>query len=98
MYKIAEVLHKNGEELDQVYEGNPKRSTNRPSAKRIFNAFNGIAIALIFGNYKLEYAIMTKLEPVQIKILKLLGIDLEVYTHLADKIQIFFSEKIISET
>lgn len=97
-YRIAEALNKNDEELEQVYDGNPKRSTQRPSAKRIFNAFDGIAIALIFGNYKLEYAIMTKLEPVQIKILKLLGIKIEVYTKLVEKIQIFFSEKIISET
>ena len=97
-YKMAQALHKNDDELDRVYGGNPKRSTKTPSANRIFNAFSGIAIALVFNNYKLEYAIMTKLEPVQNKILKLLDMDSGIYNQLAEKMQIFFSEKIISET
>lgn len=97
-YKIAEALHKNDEQLAQIYEGNPKRSSKRPSAKRICKAFDGIAIALIFVNYKLQFAIMTNLEPVQTKILNLLNIEKEVYTTLAHKIQLFFSEKFSSET
>ena len=71
-YKIAQVLQQNDEQLYDVYEGNPKRATNRPSAKRLLNAFNGISIALIFDNYKLQFAVMTDLEPVQRKILNLL--------------------------
>ena len=97
-YKIADALHKNKAELDSVYEGNPKRSTPRPSAKRICKAFDGISIALIFLNYNLQYAIMTNLEPTQSKILQLLGIEKEVYTKIAHKIQIFFSQNVISET
>lgn len=97
-YKIAQALNKKDEELDRVYPGNPKRGTKTPSANRIFNAFSGIAIALVFNNYKLEYAMMTKLEPVQNKILKLLDMDTGIYNQLVEKIQIFFLEKIISET
>jgi transposase len=97
-YKIAEALSKNDEPLYNTYEGNPKRGTKKPSTKRILNAFEGISIALVFGNYKLQFAIMTKLEPVQTKILKLLNIEKNIYDTLADKIQIFFNEKIISET
>jgi transposase len=97
-YKIAEALSKSDEELRHVYEGNPKRGTKRPSSKRIFKAFDGISIALVFVNYQLQFAIMTQLEPVQLKILKLLNIEKDIYTNLAEKIQIFFSEKIISET
>ena len=97
-YRIAEALSKNDEELYQTYEGNPKRGTKKPSTKRILKTFQGISIALVFVNYKLQFAIMSDLEPIQTKILALLGIEKDIYTTLADKIQIFFSEKIISET
>jgi transposase len=97
-YKIAEALSKNNEELYQTYEGNPKRGTKRPSTRRILKAFEGITIALIFVNYELQFAIMSHLEPVQYKILSLLNIEKGIYTELANKMQIFFSEKIISET
>lgn len=97
-YKMAAALSKNDEQLCQIYEGNPKRGSKRPSVKRICKAFDGVSIALIFVNYKLQFAIMTNLEPVQSKILKLLDIEKEVYTELAHKIQIFFSENFFSET
>jgi transposase len=97
-YRIAEALSKNDEQLTQIYEGNPKRGSKRPSSKRIFKAFNGISIALIFVNDKLQLAIITDLKPVQIKILQLLNIEKEIYSKLAEKIQILFSNKNISET
>jgi transposase len=97
-YKMAEALRENDEQLCQIYEGNPKRGSKRPSSKRICKAFDGVAIALVFVNYKLQFAIMTNLEPVQTKILNLLNIEKQIYTALADKIQIFFLEKNMSET
>jgi transposase len=97
-YKMAEALRENDEELHQIYEGNPKRGSKRPSTKRICKPFDGISIALLFVNYTLQFAIMTDLEPVQIKILKLLNIEKDIYTALADKFQIFFSQNSISET
>ena len=97
-YKIAKALKDNKEELQQIYEGNPTRGSKRPSAKRIFLAFQGVSIALIFSNHQLKFALMTALEPVQIKILTLLNINPNIYTNLCDNIQIFFSENIITET
>jgi transposase len=97
-YRIAEALHKNNEQLTQIYEGNPKRGSKRPSSKRIFKAFDGISVALIFVNDKLQFTIITDLEPVQIKILQLLNIEKKIYTKLAEKIQIFFLKQLISET
>jgi transposase len=97
-YKIADALHKSKTELASVYEGNPKRSTPRPSIKRICKAFKGVSLALIFHNNQLQYAIMTNLQPVQTEILQLLDIQQEVYTELARNIQMFFSQKFISET
>lgn len=96
-YKIAKQLQDNKEELKNIYEGNPKRGTNRPSAKRVFNAFNGVSISLVFRDNRLQLALMTRLEPVQLKILELLGIPIEVYTQLTDKIQMFFTPNNFSE-
>jgi transposase len=97
-YTMAQALSKNEEELYQTYEGNPKRGTQKPSTKRMLNVFKGITIAVIFLNHNFQFAIMSQLQPVQLRILELLGMDKEVYTDLTDKIQISFLEKIISET
>ena len=90
-YKMAKALNDNNQELKQIYEGNPKRASKRPSAKRILSAFKGISIAIIFSEKQGKYAFITKLEPVQIKILKLLDINTDVYYNLCDNIQLFFS-------
>lgn len=97
-YKIAKTLQENDEELNNIYEGNPKRGTNRPSAKRILRAFEGISISLIFIDKQFQFALMTKLEPVQLKILELLDLNVELYTNLSAKIEMFFSENVITET
>jgi hypothetical protein len=90
-YKIAEALSKNDEQLAHIYEENPKRASKRPSFKRICNTFDGVAIAIIFVNYKLQFAIMTNLEPVQTKILNLLNIENEIYTALSNWAKLIIS-------
>ncbi len=93
-YKMAEALSKNDEQLHNIYEGNPTRGSKRPSAKRIFKAFEEITIALIFVDYNIQIAIITNLEQRQLKILQLLNIENEIYTNLAHKCKIFFSKKL----
>ncbi len=97
-YKIAKALQDQEEALEGLYEGNPKRKTNKPSAKRICRVFEGISIALIFANKKLMFAVMTELQPIHVKILKLLDIDPDVYRNLATDIQMFFSHNQVTET
>jgi len=97
-YQVAKALKEQKEELKEVYEGNPKRGTTRPSTTRMLKAFEGISISLIFVNKQLQFALMTNLEQVQMKILELLAIKPEVYTDLSAKIEMFFSEKQITET
>lgn len=97
-YVIAKALQEQNEKLCGVYEGNPKRGTVRPSAKRLLKAFEGISISLIFIDKQFQFALMTKLETVQLKILKLLGIKTEIYTDLPSKIEMFFSKNKITET
>ena len=96
-YKVAKNLQENKEKLTNVFEGNPRRGTDRPSSTRIFNAFEGISVSLIFKEKKLQMALMTKLEPVQLKIMKLLGLEPKIYEDLSSKIQMFFSESNLSE-
>jgi len=97
-YKIAKSLQDEKELLYNVYEGNPKRGTDRPSAKRILTAFEGISISVIFDKGNFQMALMTKLKPVQVKILELLGLDQQIYTGLAAKTKLFFSSKNFIET
>ena len=97
-YKIAQKLQEKGEKLYNLYEGNPKRGTHRPSAKKVLNAFKGISLSLIFVDYKLQFAVMSDLEPVQKKILKLLFEDAPIYKQIAENMQIFFLENFFSET
>jgi len=65
---------------------------------RILNAFKPISIALIFSQKQLDFTVITKLEPVQQKILELLDIDPKIYTDLPRKIQMFLSTKKMTET
>lgn len=97
-YQVAKALKVQGEELKNVYEGNPKRGTKRPSTTRMLKAFEGISISLIFVNKQIQFAMMTNLEQVQIKILELLAIKPDIYTDLSAKIEMFFSDKHITET
>jgi transposase len=97
-YKVAKALKEQNDELADIYEGNPKRTSKKPSAKRLFKAFDGISIALIFENKRLNYALLTKLEPVQKKILQLLDLDKNLYEHLRGNIQIFFTNSNSTES
>ena len=52
----------------------------------------------MFSKYDLLLALMTELNPTQIKILELLNISPNVYANLVTNIKIFFSQNIITET
>ena len=95
-YKAAKSLQDQKELLFNVYEGNPNRGTDRPSAKRLLKAFDGVAISLIFEDNNFQFALMTKLKPVQKKILEILDLKEDIYTGLIEKIELWFSNKKVS--
>jgi len=97
-YKVAEQLQQNKELLYQVFEGNPNRGTDRPSAKRILKAFDEISVSAVFDKGVFQFAFVTPLKPVQEKILQLLDLSTTIYDDLVDKVQLFFSDSIIIET
>ena len=97
-YKVAEQLQDRKEILYNVYEGNPNRGTDRPSAKRILTAFEGISLSVILNKDQFQFALMTPLKPVQQKILSLLDLKDTIYSDLIAKSKLFFSDSIIIET
>lgn len=69
-------------ELAGIYAGNPKRSTARPSAELMLEAFEYITLTIVHEAHRvLRY--LTPLTPVQQRILELLDIPADVYLRLA---------------
>ncbi|NEU79860.1 hypothetical protein [Nostoc sp. UIC 10630] len=70
-----QLLHQN-ESLAGLYDGNPKRRTNRPTAERLLNVFSGITMYFHRdGSYE-----MTPLGELQQQILTLMGIPQSLYS------------------
>lgn len=71
-----QLLHQN-ESLAGLYDGNPKRSTTRPTAERLLDAFSGITMYFHRnGSYEI-----TPLNAGQQQILSLMGIPQSLYTY-----------------
>ena len=90
-YKVAEALHDQKRAITGLYEGNPKRKTNKPSIKRILTAFQHIYITAVYQNGVLIATIITPLNIIQQDLLALMGKSSSLYNILANNIQICFS-------
>jgi len=98
-FKVAQQLRKNQDKLDNIFEGNPKRSTETPTAKRLLKQFKGVSIAVIKKTEnRVPEILRTDLKSTQLKIIALLGFDSTIFTELPDKMKLFFSSGNISET
>jgi transposase len=80
-FAARQSLARENSSISGVYAGNPKRSTSRPTAELILEAFENIDIELIKGPNK-TLCILSPLSSVQQRILGLLGISPEAYTKL----------------
>jgi transposase len=71
--------------LAGLYEGNPNRSTDRPTARRLLKAFGRTAITRTQIEFPGEKSwCVTPLTPLLEQILALLGLSLTLYTQLGD--------------
>jgi transposase len=70
-----------GAKLAGLYAGNPRRETDRPTAERLLEAFEGITLTIIEGQPQ-TLRHLTVLSPLQQRILELLGFSSELYTRL----------------
>jgi len=75
---IRRHLNQHGETLAGLYEGNPNRQTNTPTAKKLLRVFRGISrVRFVAPNKNNRYT--TLLTPLQLKILSMLNIDEAIY-------------------
>ena len=82
-FVVRRQLSREKESLVGLYPGNPKKATQRPTTERLLKAFDNITLTIL--NIKgEEYGYVTPLNQVQKKILRLLGLDSEIYSGLVE--------------
>ena len=80
-FTVRRRLAQEGTELAGLYAGNPKRTTARPTAERILEAFQDITLTLIQEPYR-SLRHLTPLSELQQRILTLLDFSPDIYTRL----------------
>ena len=80
-YVVRRQLAAQGETLAGLYAGNTQRKTARPTAERLLEAFQEMTLTLVEGATQ-TYQHLTELNPLQGRILELLGFSSHVYTRL----------------
>ena len=80
-FVVHRQLTQRQETLQGLYEGNPKKSTNHPSAERILRAFDNITLTIVEVRGEVHRH-LAPLTPLQEKILELLGFSPHIYTDL----------------
>jgi transposase len=86
-HTVRDALREKNEKLDQIYEGNPKRATDRPTTEMMLKAFRGINRVVVNINETVKHISVTPLNTVQVRILGLLGMPLTIYQGFGAKCQ-----------
>jgi len=81
-YRVRQRLAETNETLAGLYAGNPKRTTERPTAEVMLQVFKGIHLSIVSIGEQVLYHV-TPLSEVQQMILLLLDFPLDIYTRLA---------------
>jgi transposase len=83
-YQVRQLLAETNATLSGLYAGNPKRTTERPTAEAMLQVFKGIHFSVVsIGEQVLSH--VTPLSEVQQKILSLLGFSSDIYTRLVNE-------------
>lgn len=93
-YQVRTELKATNQTLNELYAGNPERTTDKPTTTMILRAFNNIHLTIVSVENKIHIKV-SDLKPVQRKILQLLKIPPETYLGMN---QLFFSHFDFSET
>jgi transposase len=80
-FVVRRQLAAEGTKLAGLYAGNPKRTTDRPTAERLLEAFQDITLTTVRGPQQTERH-MPALNPFQQRILEILGFSSALYTRL----------------
>ena len=68
--------------LQEIYPGNPKRSTSKPSIDLMLEAFNGLDFFITDLSNGQHFEQISPLNDVQKKILRLLDLPISIYTQI----------------
>jgi len=79
---VREKLSRQGETLPGLYAGNPKRTTSRPTAEALLEAFKEITLSVVTIDQQVLRHV-TPLSELQLKILALLDLPSTLYLKLA---------------
>lgn len=75
-FVVRRQLHESQSSLAGLYEGNPKRATNRPTAEKMLRAFNNITLYL----HRDDSIEISGLNLLQQQILSLMNVEESIYT------------------
>lgn len=93
-HQVRKGLKDTGQKIKELYPGNSGRATAKPTTKMILEAFQNIDLVILpFDNQTIIK--VSRLKPVQLQLLKLLGLKSEIFTDLE---QISFSGFDLGET
>jgi transposase len=82
-HRVRQRLAETNETLAGLYAGNPKRTTERPTAEAMLQVFKGIHLSVVSMGEQVLYHV-TPLSDVQQKILSLLDFPSDIYTQLVN--------------
>ncbi len=83
-YQARTGLAERQEKLAGLYAGNPKRTTQRPTAEALLTAFKGIYLSTVTIGDQLRRHV-TPLSALHEKILSLLDFPVDIYSQLAEE-------------
>jgi transposase len=81
-FEVRQKLAARGEKLTGLYAGQPTRSTARPTAEKLLQAFNGITLVKVEQG-KEQYWHITPLSDLQKAILELLSLPADLFARVA---------------
>jgi transposase len=84
-FEVRKNLMTQSEKLGNIYPGNSKRATSKPTTEMMLRSFRGIYLTVVNFNGSDHYC-MTPLTAVQIRILALIGFSAETYLGLAPEL------------
>ena len=83
-FVVRRQLQVAGESLVGLHPENPKKPTTRPTTERLLKAFDNLSLTILEVRGQ-QYGHVSPLNPLQEKILRLLGLSPEIYLGLVDE-------------
>jgi len=82
-FVVRRQLKVEGESMVGLHPENPKKATTRPTTERLLKVFDNVTLTILEVRNQ-HYGHVSPLNPLQEKILRLLGLSPEIYSGLAE--------------